>query len=134
MHRLILNAPPDLKVDHINGNGLDNRKENLRLATTPQNVRNARLSLRNSSGFKGVKRKRQKWQASIVFNGKTIRLGVFDAREDAARAYDIAALLLHGEFARVNFPKESELLSSVLARIQDARQAEDGNGYCPEKA
>jgi len=106
MHRLILDAPADKKVDHINGNRLDNRKENLRLATHAQNQRNRTKSRNNKTGYKGVYRIRNRWQASITVDGKRIRLGAFGTPEDAARSYDAAAREYHGEFAKLNFPIE----------------------------
>jgi len=121
LHRFILNAPPDRQVDHVNRDGLDNRRSNLRLATPSQNQWNRERRSDNRTGFKGVfAHKSGKWQALIKANRKHIYLGLFDSKEDAARAYDLAALLLHGEFARINFPAESELLRRVLARTQAA--------------
>jgi hypothetical protein len=104
MHRLIMDAPCDMEIDHINGNGLDNRRCNLRLCTTPQNKRNSRLRKDNKSGFKGVSwnKAAQKWVSQITHNGKVIYIGSFDNTVDAAIAYNEAALTLHGEFARIN--------------------------------
>lgn len=97
-------------TDHINGDGLDNRRANLRPATKEQNGRNAALSRRNTSGFKGVTRSGTKgrWVALIgTGQGRQARLGTFDSAEEAARAYDAAALALWGEYARPNFPVPS---------------------------
>jgi len=97
------------QVDHINHNGLDNRRSNLRPCTHDQNVRNARKRSDNTSGFKGVSfnKKREKWQAYIGggSRSKKIHLGMFLTPEDAARAYDDAAHKSFGEFAWLNFPK-----------------------------
>lgn len=93
-------------VDHINGDGLDNRRRNLRPATTAQNIANQRLHVNNTSGFKGVTRRGTLWRAYICPNRRTIWLGTFTTPEDAARAYDEAALEFFGEFARTNFPRE----------------------------
>lgn len=103
MHRLIMGNPLG-KVDHINGNGLDNRISNLRVATDSQNACNRRTPTHNKSGFKGVwwHKRYQHWQASISVNGKRKHLGVFDTKEDAARAYNEAAKQHHGEFACLN--------------------------------
>lgn len=95
-------------VDHINGNGCDNRRENLRLATKSQNLSNQGKQQHNTSGFKGVTwhNQRHKWIAQIGSNGKHMYLGVYLTKEEAARAYDIAALKYHGEFAKLNFPED----------------------------
>lgn len=105
LHRVIMNAPDGVLVDHINGNPLDNRRSNLRLCTHKENMRNRGKSKNNTSGFKGVSWNNQsnKWQAQIAVNKKTIPLGMFVEKEDAARAYDKAARELHGKFAKTNF-------------------------------
>lgn len=105
MHRVILDAPPGFEVDHENGNGLDNRRHNIRLSTHRENLYNQRLRSSNKSGYKGVSwtKARNKWQASIKHNGKSRGLGYFDNPRDAALAYDNAALMYFGEFARLNF-------------------------------
>jgi hypothetical protein len=94
-------------VDHINGNGLDNRDENLRLATNSQNQMNSRKRSGTSSRYKGVSLQRKRWRAQIKLDGKLIYLGMFDTEEQAAMAYDYAAIELFGEFSRINFPHES---------------------------
>lgn len=106
MHRLIAGASADVTVDHRDGDGLNNCRSNVRLATTTQNNRNQRLRSDNSSGFKGViwDRDERKWQARIKVNGKTLHLGRHATVIEAAEAYDTAAIELHGQFARINFP------------------------------
>lgn len=107
LHRLLMNPPEGLTVDHVNRDGLDNRRVNLRLATHSQNHGNRgpdRRAAGNSSSFKGVWRKRKRWCATIHYQGKTRYLGTFDTQEQAALAYDAAALATWGEFARLNFP------------------------------
>lgn len=104
MHRLIMNAGPSEIVDHINGNGLDNRKRNLRICTKTQNCRNQGLRSDNRSGFKGVHQRGKKYRVQIQFMGKYINIGTFQDKISAARAYDAAAKKFHGEFARLNFP------------------------------
>lgn len=111
MHRVILKAPDHLEVDHINGDGLDNRKCNLRLATRAQNAYNTRPMPHNKSGYKGVSRHPDgPWTARIRCQLKSIdrSLGFFPTPEAAAHAYDKAALELFGEFAYLNFPDEHE--------------------------
>jgi hypothetical protein len=102
MHRLIMAAPDGIGVDHINGDGLDNRRANLRLASQRDNSANMAVRASSATGFKGVswKRRNRKWQAQI---GRTY-LGIFASAEEAARAYDHAAREAWGEFAHLNFP------------------------------
>lgn len=102
MHRLILGATKGFEVDHIDGNGFNNRRANLRIATTAQNQWNVGPNALNTSGRKGVSfdRTRQKWIASIRFSGGRKQLGRFDTLEQAAEAYEAAAIALHGDFAR----------------------------------
>lgn len=96
-------------VDHVNGNGLDNRRSNLRPATPTQNARNRGMRSDNTSGFKGVHphRRSGRWAACIWFDGRSNYLGLFDDAAEAARVYDAAALEHFGPFARLNFPKEN---------------------------
>ncbi len=77
MHRVILGTPPGLFTDHVNGNQLDNRRENLRVCTPSQNQANKKLSKNNTSGHKGVEhvKKINRWRATIVVNGKRITHG-----------------------------------------------------------
>lgn len=93
-------------VDHRNGNGLDNRRENMRSASNAENGAN-RCAV-SSSGFKGVdwRSVKRRWRARITIDGQQIHLGTFLVPEEAARAYDEAAARLFGEFARLNFPRE----------------------------
>lgn len=90
------------KIDHINGNGLDNRRDNIRLATHTQNMRNTKLRKNNKTGYKGVmwNTRRRKFQTYITVNSKLIYLGQFDLAEEAHKAYCDAAVKYHGEFAR----------------------------------
>ena len=107
MHRLLLNAPPGRLVDHRDGNGLNNRKANLRLCTHKENARNARPSKGGSSRYKGVcwHKATKKFDARIEVDGKRYSLGRFDDEIEAAVVYDIKAMELFGEFAYLNFPK-----------------------------
>ena len=110
MHREIMNAPDGMLVDHINGNGLDDRKVNLRLCTVQQNCSNSR-SRGGASQYLGVSRHRDKWVARMMHNGEDFNLGLFDDEVEAAKARDAKALELQGEFAYLNFPPERETAS-----------------------
>lgn len=105
MHREILGAKPGSTVDHRDGDGLNNTRENLRICTQAENVRNKRMRSDNTSGYKGVwwRKNRSRWTATIDVDGVRTWLGSFLTAEDAARAYDAAAKELHGEFAKLNF-------------------------------
>lgn len=102
MHRMILGFPK-IEVDHRDGNGLNNQRDNLRIATKGQNQHNRRLGKNNKSGFKGVYPRHGKWFSQISCNNVQRHLGSFDRAEDAAKAYDAEAIKLFGEFARTNF-------------------------------
>ena len=116
LHRAVLERitgcalPPDRNCDHANGNGLDNRRSNLRLATHSHNSSNRKSADGASSTFLGVGwyPRLSKWQALITTNKRHIYIGVFTDEEDAARAYDRAAREYHGEYARLNFPDEGD--------------------------
>lgn len=98
-------------TDHINGDGLDNRRCNLRDATKEQNNRNVRMPRTNTSGYKGVtwSKASRAWQAQIHTNNRTKYLGTFPTKEMAAKAYDASARTLYGEFATLNFPLPGEM-------------------------
>ena len=101
LHRIIMDAPDDKMVDHINGNPRDNRRENLRLCNRAENGRNAGKKSNNTSGFKGVcwYKRDNKWRAAIqVDDGKSKFLGYFDDPETAYQSYCRAATKYHGEF------------------------------------
>lgn len=108
MHRLIMGAPDGQQVDHIDRDGLNNQKGNLRLASRSMNSINRGVFKNNTSGYRGVGyvRHSQKWRARIDVDGVQTYLGIFDSPEAAARAYDKAALELHGSLAQLNFPEE----------------------------
>jgi hypothetical protein len=108
MHRVILGLTvgDGLKVDHINHDTLDNRRENIRVATNAENCRNQRIRSDNKTGFRGVvwREEMQKYRAHIRTNGVRVNLGHFDTAEDAALAYNAAAIKHHGAFALINTP------------------------------
>lgn len=109
MHRMILDAPSDSDVDHINGNTLDNRRANLRLATNSQNAMNRKKPSGCASAFKGVAWNChvKSWQARIKMNGKGKHIGYFNTEGEAALAYDHFARKFFKDRARLNFPEES---------------------------
>lgn len=122
LHREILRAPPGLQVDHINHNGLDCRRHNLRLATRRQNQANSLKPRGNrTSRYKGVYRHSgsDKWRACIRRRGRTTALGCFDCELDAARAYDEAARHEFGIYAALNFPRLGEV-SAFTGKIVPA--------------
>lgn len=104
MHRLIMQTPNGMVTDHINGNGFDNRKTNLRVCRHVDNTRNNKLSKRNTSGYKGVfwQASINKWRARIRVDRKLISLGSYVTREEAAVAYNSGAIKYYGRFAKLN--------------------------------
>ncbi len=106
LHRLILNAINSImQVDHIDGDGLNNRRSNLRLCEPKNNYCNRKLNANSTTKYKGVRLHKPtgKWMSHIKHNGKQIHLGYFIALDDAAKAYDEKAVELFGEFAKLNF-------------------------------
>jgi len=103
MHRAIMKARVGLEVDHINGNGLDNRRINLRTCTKSQNQCNRKVSALSITGLKGVSlyKRDATWHARISHNGKRLCLGYYKTPEEAHAAYCEASARLHGEFGRI---------------------------------
>ena len=133
MHVLIMGKrPKGLVIDHINGNGLDNRRANLRFATPTENSQNQRKRAGCISDFKGVDFDRYKfrWRARIFFNGECIYLGRYQHETDAARAYDNAARRLYGQLANLNFPFEKSMSLDDFCKCELDR----GDGTNSEKS
>lgn len=119
LHRVITGAPPDVEIDHVNRDGLDNRRTNLRVATCRQNMTN-KLA-RNRTGYKGVRYDpRRGYYASIRIEGVRTHLGVWKTAEEAARAYDMAARQHHGAFGRYNFPEPGDQPARALRALLPA--------------
>lgn len=128
MHRELMNPPEGKVVDHINGNGLDNRKENLRVCLQSQNCRNAR-KYEASNRYIGVTylKTKDKWQANGNMDGKQVYLGIFDCEIAAARARDAYVRQHYGEFAKFNFPQEhlTDDTNQLKLRIQELEKRLD---------
>lgn len=108
---IIMGLPNGIIVDHINGDSLDNRRINLRIATNAENLRNRGKNKNNTSGFKGViyDKKAKNWRASIMKNGKTYHLGGYNTKIEAAIVYNEAASNMFGCFAWLNpIPQQEE--------------------------
>jgi hypothetical protein len=135
MHRAIYQRilgapiPRGLQIDHINRERLDNRRENLRLATRSQNQANKGIQVNNTSRYKGVSHNHGKWEARIQYENRRINLGRYHDPCAAARMYDAASRLLYQDFAGCNFPDQATpsdveiyLLSVLEKRGLDVRQ------------
>jgi hypothetical protein len=110
LHQEIIDVPKGMLIDHINHNPMDNRSANLRAATHSQNICHRRKrSGAKYSKYKGItwRKDTRKWVARITFEKIGIHLGFFENEIDAARAYDDAAKIYHGEFASLNFPEST---------------------------
>lgn len=132
MHRVIMGvSESNIFIDHINGNGLDNRKSNLRTCTQAENSRNRKKSNSRdyTSKFKGViwRERDSKWRATIHHEGRNITIGNFESETDCAKAYDVFARKYYGEFARANFPNVFED-ESFVERVKFRKKKTKYNG------
>lgn len=111
LHRFILEPPSHMIVDHINGDGLDCRKMNMRLVDKRGNGLNCKRRGTNKSGFRGVcwEKRRGTWRVTAKPFGKQIHVGEFDDVIEAAKAYDALMRSAVGNLARYNFPEEGEM-------------------------
>ena len=102
MHSSIMKTPKGMEIDHIDGDGLNNQKSNLRICTHSENIKNRTKSKNNKSGFKGVcwNKEKKKWKVYISSNKKLFHLGYFLDKEEAYKAYCDACLKYHGEFSK----------------------------------
>ena len=107
MHRIIMKAKKSENIDHVNHNGIDNQKRNLRKSTHEQNMHNMKSNKNSTSQYKGVcwAKNNKKWKVQINYNNKHIYLGYYTNEKVAAKVYDKAAIKLHKEFAYLNFPQ-----------------------------
>jgi hypothetical protein len=108
LHHELLDLPPAVRVAHVNGDGLDNRRANLRRSSATANGAKRRLNRNNRSGYRGVSwyAPLRKWRAEINGRPRHMHLGYFATAEEAARVWDEAAEARWGEAARLNFPRE----------------------------
>lgn len=121
MHAQILRVPEGFVPDHIDGNGLNNRRSNLRVATPAQNAANSRRSV-SASGYRGVRQRATCFQARVAIDLKPVIIGTFATAEEAARARDDFMWERHGEFAILNFPRLAET-ADVAPQAADRRAA-----------
>lgn len=123
MHRVVAAQSGNPEVDHKNGDGLDNRRGNLRPCTHSQNAANSKLNAKNTSGFRGVcwHPGAGKWMAYITAGGKRQHLGLWEDAETAARAYDVAAIREFGDFARPNFIQSGGAQNSTTETTPEQR-------------
>lgn len=134
LHREIIDCPPHAFVDHINGDGLDNRRINIRVCSQTENMRNRRKFADATSKFKGVSSYGvRRFRAYIYVDKKQINLGTFPSEVEAALAYDRAAKQMFGEFARLNFPQsparrdDAEFLAAASVHSWQGSESEIAN-------
>ena len=131
LHRLIMDPPKNMIVDHINHNGLDNRKENLRICTHKDNMRNRRKQKNNISGYKGVRyrKKHKKFVAQIKKYDKQVHIGCYETIEEAAMAYDANARHYYGEYACLNFPQKKQNSKYIVTMPDNQIRKNNTSGF-----
>lgn len=123
MHRFIMGNPYAKVIDHIDGNGLNNQRNNLRICSHKENFRNQKISKHNTSGAKGVvwNNKNENWNARITVDRKRIHLGCFLNKKDAIAAYNRSAKKYYGEYAKKNKEKEGAVKEESQDTTGDAQ-------------
>jgi len=134
VHRFLMKASGDDRVDHINGDKMDARRANLRLCTHSQNLMNRGMNRNNTSGYKGVKHYQraegEKFSVHISKDRKRYNFGSYNDAEVAARVYDRECVKLHGEFAHLNFPDENnKKYKTPKGSICKVKSAKSGHKY-----
>lgn len=106
LHAYLLTPPQNSDIDHIDGNGLNNQRFNLRICSHMENMANQKQHRDSKSPYKGIWRAQHcdRWAVQLVYRGRKLYLGLFKDPIEAAKAYDLKAKELHGSFARLNFP------------------------------
>lgn len=133
MHSVILPPLANLEPDHIDGNGLNNQKYNLRRCTGQQNRMNQKPQLKVSSKYKGVHWDKQtnKWRAAVKINQRSIKLGRFEKEKEAAFAYNLAAIEHFGEFACLNIINSPIDRNQLMEKLLSLEKGEkDGKRTC----
>ena len=123
LHRFILKQYPSngLCIDHISGDTLDNRKANLRVCSYAENSHNMSKMEHNSTGYKGIVSHMGKYAANIHAEDRSVYLGRYDTPEEAAKAYDMAAIHYFKDYARTNFPKENYTPEAINELVEQIR-------------
>lgn len=121
MHRLIVQAPAGMYVDHINRNGLDNRRDNLRIVTQSTNLANAGMFSHNKTGYRGVIPCRSGWKACIKYKQRSFTSKLVRSPEEAAMIRDEIARYLHDDMGFFNFPEATENAKQEAQRVINAR-------------
>lgn len=133
MHRIVMDAPKGIMVDHINGNSLDNRKENLRFCNNGQNQSNSLSKKGSSSVYKGVNFHKNKWRATITINKKSLHLGTYDTEKEAALAYNTKAKEVFGDFSRLNIIDGEEKTSFDAIKVKVKKSKFVGVSRCSKR-